>query len=80
MRQKTTTKPVVKQSDLNPKEFVRLYGQPPEYSTMWNRLKELELIEEDLKGASDEEVAEEDELFERDLILGGEEDDEVFQL
>jgi hypothetical protein len=80
MRQKTTTKPVVKQSDLNPKEFVRLYGQPPEYSTMWNRLKELELIEEDLEGASDEEVEEVDELFERDLILGGEEDDEVFQL
>lgn len=82
MRQKKPSKPApIDQSKIHPREFVRLYGQPPEESTMWRRLTELELIEEDLKGAEDEEAEEVDELFGRDFVLGGgEDDDEVFQL
>lgn len=78
MRQKKVQKPKIDQSKIHPKEFVRLYGQPPQESNMWFRLKEYELLEE---GQGDELA---DELFDTDFFpsttdgLGDEED--VFQL
>ncbi|ETN38454.1 uncharacterized protein HMPREF1541_06489 [Cyphellophora europaea CBS 101466] len=79
-QKKTAQKPKVDQSQIHPKEFVRLYGQPPEESKMWFRLKEFELLEREVEGA---ELA--DELFDTDFFTSGsndavDDDDDVFQL
>lgn len=70
----------IDQSRIHPKDFVRLYGTPPVESEMWFRLKEHELIEEEIKVNEGEELA--DDLFGTDFFPGGEEadDEEIFQL
>ena len=80
MRQKKTVqKPKIDQSKIHPKDFVRLYGQPPQESNMWFRLKEFELLEEQDDG---DELA--DELFDTDFFPPNtkhlEDDEDVFQL
>lgn len=78
-QKKPAQKPKIDQSKIHPKDFVRLYGQPPVESNMWFRLKEYELLEqEEGDGLADE-------LFETDIFSSnaeGIEDDEedVFQL
>lgn len=79
-QKKPAQKPKVDQSKIHPKEFVRLYGQPPEESKMWFRLKEYELLEQEVEGA---ELA--DELFDTDFFPStsgavDDDDDDVFQL
>lgn len=76
----TTKTPVVpssvpKQSELHPVRFRELYGEPPEGSDMWLRLREHELLEA--------ELGEDDGLLEN-IFQGGvsavEDDEDVFQL
>lgn len=62
------------QSDIHPARFRELYGEPPEGSEMWLRLREHEL----LMGDVDDNLA--NDLFEGGLDELAEEDDEVFQL
>lgn len=83
MRQKKSAPAAttVHQSKIHPKDFVRLYGQPPVESNMWFRLKEFELLEEEMKEEQDELSQ---ELFDTNFFSCGREydddDDEVFQL
>lgn len=78
-QKKPAQKPKVDQSKIHPKDFVRLYGQPPVESNMWFRLKEYELLEE----AEGDDLA--DELFDTDFFPlsaknDEEDEDDVFQL
>lgn len=78
-QKKPAQKSRIDQSKLHPKEFVRLYGQPPQESNMWFRLKEHELLEPD---DGEEPV---DELFDTDFFASSaknveDDDDDVFQL
>jgi hypothetical protein len=83
MRQKKAIpRPIpIDQSSIHPADFVRLYGQPPIGSSMWDRLKQYELLEEEdiANGVSDT-------LFDTDFFgaeepdLGLKDDGEVFQL
>ena len=75
-QRKASAAPKVDQSEIHPREFVRLYGQPPVGSTMHDRLVEFELLEEELR-EEDEQITE--ELFQANFF-GGQDDDEVFQL
>jgi hypothetical protein len=70
----------IDQSNIHPREFVRLYGTPPIESEMWFRLKEHELIEESIKDGEGDELA--DDLFGADFFPCGDEgdNDDVFQL
>ncbi len=73
----------VDQENIHPKEFVRLYGQPPAGSRMSDRLMRHELLEEELR--QEEEADGPAPLFEDvdDLLRGylaDEGDDDVFQL
>jgi hypothetical protein len=78
-QKKTMQKPKIDQSKIHPKDFVRLYGQPPQESSMWFRLKEYELLEEQ---NADDDLA--DELFDTDFFPPNtnylEDEDDVFQL
>ena len=81
LRQKRPTqKQKIDQSKIHPKDFVRLYGQPPQESNMWFRLKEYELLEREAEG---DKLA--DELFDTDFFGMDEEEaeceeEDVFQL
>ena len=81
MRHQKATAPAKKidQAEIHPKNFLRLYGQPPAGSRMSHRLHEFELLEEELKQEGDEVT---DELFSTGFFTGGleDDDDEVFQL
>lgn len=81
MRHSKTAAPAKKmdQAEIHPKDFLRLYGQPPVGSTMSHRLHEFELLEEELKEEGDEVT---DELFNTGFFTGGlvDDDDEVFQM
>ena len=75
--------PKVAQEDIHPRDFVKLYGQPPEESKMWFRLQEYQLLEDEVKADLKEEEENLDALFDsNDLNFGLEEgdDDDVFQL
>ena len=79
---KATSKPVkLEQSKIHPKDFLRLYGEPPAESEMWMRLREYELLEEQGLGDHPEDVMA--KLF-PDLNLNMPElvdaDEEIFQL
>lgn len=83
MRQKPAPKPKIDQSIIHPRDFVRLYGQPPQESNMWFRLKEYELLEEE-DGMNDlTDALFDTELFDAGddpLDIGLEDDADVFQL
>ncbi|KPI45832.1 uncharacterized protein AB675_601 [Cyphellophora attinorum] len=69
-QKKVASKPIpIEQSSIHPRDFVQLYGQPPIGSSMWDRLKQYELLEEQdiANGVSDT-------LFDTDF-LGAEEPD-----
>ena len=73
-------KPVkIDQSSIHPRDFRDLYGSPPVESDMWFRLKQYELIEEDLAKNDDNS---EEALFGTNYILFDDAklDDEDFQL
>ncbi|RVX68914.1 hypothetical protein B0A52_07569 [Exophiala mesophila] len=75
------SKPIkIDQSKIHPRDFRDLYGSPPEESDMWFRLKEYELLEEDIAKDDAEGLA--DELFEADFFPfdNSKLDDEDFQL
>ena len=75
--------PKIAQQVIHPKDFVRLYGQPPEESKMWFRLREYQLLEDELREEQREEQERIDALFDiNDLNFGLEDgdDDDVFQL
>jgi hypothetical protein len=81
---KTNAKPPAKkisQDDIHPKDFVRLYGQPPVESKMWERLLRHDLLEEELK--REEEADGQNALFDDvdDLLRGDLANEvDVFQL
>lgn len=79
----TTNTSAVKmdQNDIHPRDFVRLYGQPPVESRMWFRLKEYEWITRKPDDGEDESDPTEDLFHIDDLNFGiNDENEEVFQL
>jgi hypothetical protein len=72
---KITPKPPINQRDIHPTRFRELYGDPPEGSDMWVRLRQHELLTEEV-GESD--VA--GDLFDTNFFPTEEYDEEVFQL
>ena len=72
--------PKVDQSQIHPRDFRDLYGSPPEESDMWFRLKNYELLEEEISRDDGNHVA--DDLFETDFFPfeNSKLDDEDFQL
>ncbi len=76
----TTSRPVkIEQASIHPRDFLDLYGSPPEESDMWFRLKKYELLEQDLAKDTD---GDEEDLFGNDLFPfdNTKLDDEDFQL
>ncbi|KIX00146.1 uncharacterized protein Z518_10283 [Rhinocladiella mackenziei CBS 650.93] len=77
----SATKPAkIDQASIHPKDFRDLYGSPPVESDMWFRLKQHELLEEDISKGDENDVA--DELFEADFFPfeNSKLDDDDFQL
>ncbi|RMZ80749.1 hypothetical protein DV738_g2623, partial [Chaetothyriales sp. CBS 135597] len=77
--------PKISQDDIHPKDFVRLYGQPPVGSRMHERLLRHELLEQELKQEEQEAEAPHAPLFDDlDELLRGDfacaEEDDLFQL
>ncbi|RMZ86814.1 hypothetical protein DV736_g5961, partial [Chaetothyriales sp. CBS 134916] len=81
---KKAANPKINQDDIHPKDFVRLYGQPPAGSRMHERLLRHELLEEELR-LEEQEAEPQAPLFDDlDELLRGNfasaDDDDVFQL
>jgi hypothetical protein len=70
-----TPKHSINQQDIHPARFRELYGDPPEGSDMWVRLRQHELLTEEV---GEFNIA--DELFDTNSFPPEEEDEEVFQL
>lgn len=66
---------LVNQQDIHPAQFRELYGDPPEGSDMWVRLREHELLMEDV---GEYDVA--GDLFDTNFFPSEDDDEEVFQL
>lgn len=76
-----TPKPVkVDQTKIHPRDFRDLYGSPPAESDMWFRLKNHELLEREISGDNNDDIA--NDLFETDFFPfeNSKLDDEDFQL
>ena len=71
----TTSKSPVKQSEIHPARFRELYGDPPEGSDMWVRLRQHEMSMEDVV---EYDVA--GDLYGTNFFAPEEDDGEVFQL
>ena len=71
----TTSKSPVKQSEIHPARFRELYGDPPEGSDMWVRLRQHEMSMEDVV---EYDVA--GDLYGANFFAPEEDDGEVFQL
>lgn len=71
----TTSKSPVKQSEIHPARFRELYGDPPEGSDMWVRLRQYEMSMEDVV---EYDVA--GDLYGTNFFAPEEDDGEVFQL
>ncbi|KIW96564.1 uncharacterized protein Z519_01955 [Cladophialophora bantiana CBS 173.52] len=77
----TASKPIkIAQASIHPRDFRDLYGSPPEDSDMWFRLKQYELLEQDIAQERADDLS--DDLFETDFFPFGNAklDDEDFQL
>ncbi|EXJ61292.1 uncharacterized protein A1O5_11849 [Cladophialophora psammophila CBS 110553] len=77
----TASKPIkIAQASIHPRDFRDLYGSPPEDSDMWFRLKQYELLEQDMAKERGDDLAH--DLFETDFFPFGNAklDDEDFQL
>lgn len=68
-------KPPINQRDIHPARFCELYGTPPEGSDMWLRLREHELLGEEVR---EYDVA--GDVFNTNFYPAEEDDGEVFQL
>ncbi|OAL28367.1 hypothetical protein AYO20_09484 [Fonsecaea nubica] len=70
----------ISQASIHPRDFRDLYGSPPEESDMWFRLKQFELLEQDLVQDGTSDLA--DDLFGTDFFPfeNARLDDEDFQL
>ena len=71
----TTAVPRGKQSDIHPAQFRELYGDPPEGSDMWVRLRQHELFMEEVG-----EYNEADDLFDTSSFPPEDDDGQIFQL
>jgi hypothetical protein len=72
---KLSPKSLVRQQDIHPARFRELYGDPPEGSDMWVRLRQHELL---MKEVGEYDVA--GDLFDTNFSPPEDNDDEVFQL
>ncbi|KIX93310.1 uncharacterized protein Z520_10953 [Fonsecaea multimorphosa CBS 102226] len=77
----SASKPIkISQASIHPRDFRDLYGSPPEESDMWFRLKQYELLEQDMAQDEGDDLA--NDLFETDFFPfeNAKLDDEDFQL